>query len=132
MRNKICTSIEQSKKLIELGIDIDTADMYWDTNTEPVIFFPLHDIETDWDYGQANGMVPAWTLAALLNCIKIEHNLHGFYDGMGNMVYRLETLYAGNSKTCDNPVDAVYDMLFKLKEKNLLSATHESIMALIK
>ena len=27
--NKICTSIEQSKKLIELGIDIDTADMFW-------------------------------------------------------------------------------------------------------
>lgn len=28
--NKICTSIEQSKKLIELGIDINTADMFWD------------------------------------------------------------------------------------------------------
>ena len=29
--NKICTSIEQSKKLIELGIDVNTADMFWDT-----------------------------------------------------------------------------------------------------
>jgi hypothetical protein len=28
--NKICTSIEQSKKLIELGIDVNTADMFWD------------------------------------------------------------------------------------------------------
>ena len=27
---KICTTIEQSKKLIELGIDINTADMMWD------------------------------------------------------------------------------------------------------
>ena len=27
--NKICTSVEQSKKLIELGIDIKTADMYY-------------------------------------------------------------------------------------------------------
>lgn len=27
---KICTTIEQSKKLIELGIDTETADMfYW-------------------------------------------------------------------------------------------------------
>ena len=25
--NKICTSLEQSKKLIELGIDVNTADM---------------------------------------------------------------------------------------------------------
>ena len=27
--NKICTSINQSKKLIELGVDINTADMIW-------------------------------------------------------------------------------------------------------
>ena len=26
---KICTTIEQSKKLIELGIDVRTADMHW-------------------------------------------------------------------------------------------------------
>ena len=26
--SKICTSLEQSKKLIELGIDVNTADMY--------------------------------------------------------------------------------------------------------
>ena len=25
--NKICTSLEQSKKLVELGIDVNTADM---------------------------------------------------------------------------------------------------------
>ena len=31
--NKICTSIEQSKKLIELGIDVNTADMYYDVNS---------------------------------------------------------------------------------------------------
>lgn len=27
--NKICTSIEQSKKLMELGINIKIADMYY-------------------------------------------------------------------------------------------------------
>lgn len=27
--NKICTSIERSQKLIEMGIDINTADVYW-------------------------------------------------------------------------------------------------------
>jgi len=34
--SKICTSIEQSKKLIELGIDVNTADMYyqWYSETE--------------------------------------------------------------------------------------------------
>lgn len=28
--NNICTSIEQSKKLIELGIDVNSADMRYD------------------------------------------------------------------------------------------------------
>ncbi len=27
--SKICTSLEQSKRLIELGIDVKTADMFW-------------------------------------------------------------------------------------------------------
>ena len=27
--NKICTSMEQSQKLMELGIDVNTADMYY-------------------------------------------------------------------------------------------------------
>ena len=30
---KICTSQEQSKKLIELGVDVNTADMYYDVNS---------------------------------------------------------------------------------------------------
>ena len=29
--NNICTSVEQSQKLIELGIDVNTADMYYFT-----------------------------------------------------------------------------------------------------
>lgn len=34
--NKICTNVSQSKKLIELGIDVNTADMnyYWFGNSE--------------------------------------------------------------------------------------------------
>ena len=27
----IATTLEQSKKLLELGIDVNTADMFWDT-----------------------------------------------------------------------------------------------------
>ena len=30
---KICASQEQSKKLIELGVDVNTADMYYDVNS---------------------------------------------------------------------------------------------------
>ena len=48
--NKICTTIKQSKKLIELGIDINTADMFWDMaepdkRRKPVVG-PISDVYT--------------------------------------------------------------------------------------
>ena len=61
--NKTCTAVDQSKKLIELGIDVNTADMCY-----------LNDIKLNansynvaislWsDYYE---ITPAWSLSALL------------------------------------------------------------------
>ena len=62
--NKICTSIDQSQKLIELGVDINTADMYWrltNQNHPPVIGKYCAE------YG---GMqLPAWSMTALLGML---------------------------------------------------------------
>ena len=69
--NKICTSQEQSKKLIELGIDTTTADMFWDTlstkNPEAQVNnHHLVDESDDWY------RVPAWSLSALMNLLPSE------------------------------------------------------------
>lgn len=51
--NKICTSLEQSKKLIELGIDIYTADMFWKNAVSDKYiqcFTPFVDSGTSIDY----------------------------------------------------------------------------------
>lgn len=68
---KICTDIEQSKKLIELGIDINTADMMWDDWSLidegwklSVGYYP----EIEKDYGRK--CYPAWSLAALLDILR--------------------------------------------------------------
>lgn len=123
--NKICTSIEQSKKLIELGIDVKTADMYWlnrhidltqtkyelfvvDRSDKHIDFFNSYAVAID-----NNEIIPAWSVTALLNAITIEHNLHGYLTENGK-VYRVETLYAGNSKSYDNPVDACYELIIKI------------------
>ena len=55
--NKICTSIEQSKKLIELGIDVNSADMAY------------NDGELRIGYTQVNrsDYIPAWSLSRLLD-----------------------------------------------------------------
>lgn len=71
--NKICTTIEQSKKLIELGIDVNTADMVYQS------------IEDEYGKGKWESIprnnslnigydddIPAWSLTALLKLIKSE------------------------------------------------------------
>lgn len=68
--NKICTSIEQSKKLIELGIDVNSADMMWDDWNLidegwklSIGYYP----EIEKDYGRK--CYPAWSLSTLLELI---------------------------------------------------------------
>ncbi len=69
--NKICTDIEQSKKLIELGIDVNTADMFWDMaepnkRRKPIVG-PISDY-----FDMEDWAVPAWSLSALMNLLPSE------------------------------------------------------------
>ena len=84
--NKICTSIEQSKKLIELGIDVNTADMWWAERYEGRVtengqyivaeepYYYLSFIKpSDINYSQDTIKdIPAWSLSALLGLIPSE------------------------------------------------------------
>jgi hypothetical protein len=65
------TTIEQSKKLMELGLSPDTADMYWaiDANiviTEPYITKTEHEILIP----AYKGAIPCWSIGALLELLK--------------------------------------------------------------
>lgn len=82
--NKICTSLEQSQRLIELGIDVNTADMHYSTwtilNKGEYILSPNQGEtieELQEDYG--NQIIPVWSLSALMELIqddiKIEKTL---------------------------------------------------------
>ena len=112
--NKISTDINQSKKLIELGIDISTADMLWtydfmvnDINGLNVISEQLKPEEND---------IPAWSLTALLkllpkSMITTPNPLSTNYC-CRNVEFDME-FYS------DNPVDAAFEMVVWLKENNL-------------
>ena len=66
--NKFCTSLEQSKKLVELGIDIKTADMCWSIDIPDLptlLAYPITDCD-NWE-----NKIPAWSLAALLELMPI-------------------------------------------------------------
>lgn len=81
----IATSISQSKRLLEAGIDPQTADMQWNA------ILTYHGVEQELFVGEMtpNGL-PAWSLSALIKLIySIQTNQHRFeyivWDNEGNI-----------------------------------------------
>ena len=118
--SKICTSIKQSQKLIELGINVNTADMDYipfandPKNYDCVINIYNNEHEDNW--------IPAWSLSALLELIP---------DIIEDYVLRIDKVYGeyyiwygeGWSDnmahtSSENFIDAAFEMVVWLKENN--------------
>lgn len=96
-KSQIATTPQQSKRLLELGLKKETADMCWQTTTlngEPITY-PSQDV---WMNGSIinNNHFPAWSLHRL---IEMSH----YYD-----------LYF----CMDSPYDGVIDHIEYLIENN--------------
>ena len=107
MTNKICTSIEQSKKLIELGIDVNTADMYWWSSGKRYYIEAMDD----GDFNEEEGHIRAWSLSVLLKLIPPGNVL--LRDALSSKYKCINTV---DSDYYDNPLDAVFEMVIWLKE----------------
>ena len=112
--NKICTTIEQSKKLIKLGIDVKTADMIHNILGEPYV---RHDTLVD-EYH-----TPAWSLSALLELIpdKISISNESYYLSFTkkSVEFRGPITWDGQkakSFEMDNTLDAAFEMVCWLLE----------------
>ena len=116
--NKICTSLEQSKKLIELGIAVNTADMcyYYDHNWSNEHI----EIPKVWDNNYEQFIpeseeddIPAWSLSAMLRLIPrftLEREISGDDEDEFLLTYRYNTI-------CNEDlVDAAFGMICWLKE----------------
>lgn len=135
--NKICTSLEQSKKLIELGVDVSTADMHYSTwtilNKGEYILSPNQGEtieELQEDYG--NQVIPAWSLSALLELMPpylfefergIDLNIYPNLSGkawhcsyMPNAVENMKNNKFKRITSGDNLVDAAFEMICWLLE----------------
>ena len=106
--NKICTSIDQSQKLIELGIDVNTADMChryrWSNNN----FMNLPCAEKARE--PITGDIPAWSLSALFHILP-----SASLDSSDDHYFRIHCMEKF-SEWHDNPIDAVFGMIVRLKE----------------
>lgn len=114
---KICTSIEQSKKLIELGIDINTADMYYDVNSYGIQSKPEVVIGKIWSKD-----IPAWSLTALIellpNKIVVNNEKYFLHFTKNKVEYIGIVTWDGQksiSAEADNLLDACYNIIVKLK-----------------
>lgn len=130
------TTIEQSKKLIELGIDVNTADMNYCNSSykgkdyvgewklslqspqeaKSILDKSVTDWNTYWE------IIPAWSLSALLDLIPYPSLSELCFD---TKVWRCDIYYNDgdvrkHGDTFNSPIDATYSMLCYLLENKLI------------
>ena len=126
--NKICTDINQSMKLIELGLDVNTSDMYYPNRTD-IQYQGALPIGMKHGNSLLAQEIPAWSLSALLDLMP---KIHGERPKLDTGSIQTEKYYVEypyhestkndwySTKLCDSAVDACYEMIIKLNELNLL------------
>lgn len=119
------TSLEQSQKLVELGLNSDTADMYYregfvgispyQDGKYPPAFFSVKNA----DVLPIN--TPCWSVGALLNLmpnLRLMHFGDSFWcqyceEAISDFPWHATAEY-------DNPIDACYELICWLLEHNYI------------
>ena len=133
--NKICTSIKQSKKLIKLGVDVNTVDMTYVSMKdygENTYHLTVGKTDVDWAKDELGNLnwndvyekyIPAWSLSALLELIpeSIDNNTDDF--SQLQLTKKSVAYYYGDGALRrgflrDNFINAVFEMIVWLKENN--------------
>lgn len=111
--SNVATTIEQSKRLLELGLDIKSADMCLCKTAQDNWFLYAY---TPGEYDAHT--VPAWSLSALLEVmpkgaelIKMENDAHELY-------YEIDYMFTGYEDS--DPITAAYEMVCCLLEQGLI------------
>ena len=127
IESNICTTIEQSKSLIKLGLDVNTHDMWYEDYDE--IHVGKHsDIINNGYLYRKDYVLPAWSLTNLLSILPkriiFEERIYrpilcSNYKGYYWMEY-IDDCFDNILKETDNydtPIDVVHEMLvFLFKE----------------
>ena len=128
---KICTTIEQSQKLIELGIN--TADMYWWYSGKRYYIGAIDDGDYD-----ENIDTPAWSLSALMNLLpsyftevgKYSKSIYEIKIRKYNLIedVNLHQIAYGNYKFYEDGSSSWKDMINTVVKEDLLDAEFEMVV----
>ena len=117
--NKNSTTFEQSKKLIKLGIDFDTADMMWIIDGVNKPYLAATDINENLHD------TPAWSLSALLKLIPSDDKNDEYYVKIESHsdchIARYVNCWDGcihSEYSKESLLDAVFEMVVWLKENH--------------
>lgn len=121
------TTPDQTAKLIELGFEMPKTitSISWDTPCDDSPFINANSVEFEWHYsiGELIGLLPRYCWykygdKAFRAQIQIK-----FYLSRWHIVYRkFEEEHCGHLYDCgsDELVDALYNMIVKLKEERVI------------
>lgn len=128
------TSIEQSKHLLELGLDAGSADMYYSHRTINITFGPKYSVISDKEYHPhlkreieflehtVNENIPCWSIGALLKLIP---NYGLRYMGGKHWIYFYSAPRITSTPThiiddCKDELEACYGMIVWLLEQGYI------------
>lgn len=120
------TTIEEAKQLIEAGLDVNTADMFWQISDEPsmweydnphIYVGEKPKLMMKWLYA-----VPAWSLAALLSIIDSNNLVYDISNDKNRefkiLVYKAD--YTNQEVKFHHTEHSIVDMIIWLLENNYI------------
>lgn len=131
--SRVCTSLDQSKKLMELGLDTNTADMFYAEvlGKDGSVDAPCHVISTR-GYDKFGDMkeyenrfvkfIPAWSLSVLMGLMPTTIQVNDTSFSLGSEIsqegYSFGYDYDQGKLvfTKDHPIDAAVEMIGWLLE----------------
>jgi len=147
--NKICTTIEQSKKLIKLGVDVNIADMTYVSMKdygENTYHLTVGKTDVNWAKDELGNLnwndvyekyIPAWSLTALMNLLPSEFTTENKF---GKYTYKIKIrkynliedvnvyqIAYGNYKIYKDGSSSWRDMINTSEREELLDAVFDMI-----
>lgn len=119
------TSIEQSKKLLKLGLDPESADMLYTFGNPDIVRVRL--TKEHWKQFIGAGIIPCWSLGALLEVMpvviyrvgrfRLNYTLHT--TGHKRVVYSHKVMVF-HKESGKNLIEAAYSMVIWLLENGYI------------
>ena len=107
------TSIEQSKKLLELGLSSESADMYYEVHSAYIEETPK--------IGYKHGLnIPCWSVGSLLEVMPPIYGLKPIIDLCCNSSRYSYIDMPIDTKSYDSVLDASYEMVCWLLENDYI------------